>query len=492
MKKGILGILCLFLATWSQADAQNRFDALRFTTQNPTADAANAAAGGASVANFFGYGSIFQNPASLALADQSNVFLGLGIRDVSESATYLNTRRGYDDTQTAFSDVGFVYVFPTVQGSLVLGAGYNQLTHFNRAYRASAFNERSSITDYFFDNDFYFQTAFNAFAIEEDDFGLFPIFRLGLDDESFLGIQQTFNVTERGQLGEFTASLASEVVENLFVGASIGIPVGNYSYTRNFVERDVNFSYGPIETEINGNPFTIPAPDRVENVDRIDADITGFSARFGMIYRPIDNFSFGLSFTMPTRYNIDESYSVIIETIYEIAGRESDEFTGTNSYQIRTPSRLAFGLATHDLPVNLSFSAERVNYSRLQFRDLGDLGFEVEENDRIRDDFKDVFNFRLGATVDIHDTIRPSFGYAFMPAVSRDSENDVQIITGGLRIGVNQNFAIDLGVQYMFFDDEQVVYDFFDYQRADGRFTTENISSSVEKFNIMAGVSIRF
>jgi hypothetical protein len=185
MKKGIIGILCLFFISMTQADAQNRFDALRFTTQTPSADAANAAVGGASVANYFGYGSIFQNPASLALAKQSNVFLGLGIRDISESATYLNTRRGYDDTQTAFSDVGFVYVFPTVQGSLVLGAGYNQLTDFNRAYRASAFNERSSITDFFFDNDFYFQTAFNAFAIEEDDFGLFPLFRLGLDSDSF-------------------------------------------------------------------------------------------------------------------------------------------------------------------------------------------------------------------------------------------------------------------------------------------------------------------
>ena len=307
-----------------------------------------------------------------------------------------------------------------------------------------------------------------------------------------MGIQQTFNVTERGQLGEFTASLASEFVENLFIGATIGIPVGNYSYERNFVERDINFSYGPIETEINGQPFTIPAPDRIENIDRIDADITGFTARLGMIYKPIENFSFGLSYTMPTRYNIDESYSVFIETIYETAGRESDEFTGTNSYKVRTPSRLVLAAATHELPVNLSFSAERVANSRIQFRDLGDLSFEIEENDLIRDDFKDVFNLRFGASFDFNDSIRPSLGYTYMPAVSRVSQNDVQILSGGLRIGVNQNFAIDLGVQYMFFDDEQVVYDFFDYQRMDGSFATENISSSVEKLNIMAGVSIRF
>ncbi len=490
MRYAILVILGLFMIP-DLAQSQNRFDALRFSTQYPAGDAFTLSSGGSSSASFTGYGSALLNPATLGMAKSSSFNIGLGLRDISEDATYLGTTSSYDDSQTAFTNVGFVYAFPTVQGSLVFGGGYNQIADFNRAYRLNAFNDRSSITDLFFDNDFYFDTAFNAFAIEEDDFGVFPIFRDGLDT-NFFGVDQTATVTESGQLGEFTASIATEFVEGLYVGAMLGIPVGSYSYKRDFLERDTQGFYGPIDTFIDGEPFTIPAPDNVILQERIDADITGFSARIGAIYRFIPQLSLGISYSLPTQYNIEESYSVFIQTSYEQGGSESDELRGETSYKVKTPSRLNFGIATHDLPVNITASVERVGNSSIQFRDFGDLGLEVAENDAIRDDFKDVYNLRFGATLNISDVVQPSVGYAYLPAVSRSSNNDTQFVSGGVRIGVNQNLSLDFGLQYAFFDDEQTVYEFFDYQAADGSFQAERVRTSADRFHAVIGVNFRF
>lgn len=491
MKIIIAGILCLFLLDVGQLMAQNRYDALRFSTQYPVSDPANAATAGASSSSYLNYGSVLLNPAALSMARESEVSFGLGMRDVSEDAVYLNRRRTYDDTRFGITNAGYVYKFPTMQGSLVIGGGYNQLVNFNRAYRVNAFNPRSSITDFFFDNAFYYDVAFDAFAIEQDDFGEFPVFR-PFFDEPFAGIDQTANQIETGQIGEFSISVASEFVQNLHVGLTLGIPVGTYGYRLDFLERDTDFLHGPINTEIGGEPFTIPAVDNIVFNERVDADITGFSARAGLIYQPIPNLSVGFSYSMPTRYRIDESYSVNIETNYEDGGRESAELRGNHSYQIRNASRMNFGLSTHGLPVDLMASIERVGYSRMEFRDFGDLGEEIRLNDDIREDFRDVLNYRVGAVLNISDVVKPSIGYAFLPSASRSSDFDSQFITGGLRIGVNQNFSIDLALQYNIFDDEQVLYNFYDYSSDDGSFLNETVRSEVTRYHAMIGINLKF
>lgn len=484
---------CLLIAALGvsqAAEAQNRFDALRFSTQYPAGDAANIA-GSAAAATYIDYGSVLQNPATLGLAEHSSFNIGLGLRDVSEDADYLGSINSFDDTQTRFTNVGFAYALPTVQGSLVIGGGYNQTMDFNRAYRLNGFNRRSSITDLFFDNSFYFDTAFNAFAIEEDDFGQFPVFR-PFPEEPFQGISQTANVVERGQLGEFTLSLGTEFLPGMFVGATLGAPTGSYSYERNFLERDTEGLFGPLETEIDGQAFTIPAPDNVTLEETVDADITGFSARLGLLYEVLPFLNIGASYALPTRYSIDESFSVDIRTQYEDGEAEADGFNGENSYEIKTPSRLILGLATQNLPVNLSVSAERVGYGSIEFRDFGDLDFELQQNEAIREDFDDVINFRAGLSLDILDAAVPRIGYAYLPSASTTNDEPVQFLSGGLRLGVNQNFSLDIALQYAFFDDEQVVYEHFNYERNDGSFRQERVSTSVERFHAVVGANIRF
>jgi hypothetical protein len=117
-----------------------------------------------------GFSSYLENPASAALFRDSFGSFGLAVRNVDESSTFLGNRVSFDDNQLALSNLGFVYSFPTTQGSLVMGAGYSQHTFFNRAMSLSGRNEQTSITDAFkIPGSPYGDIAFDTYAIDYGD-----------------------------------------------------------------------------------------------------------------------------------------------------------------------------------------------------------------------------------------------------------------------------------------------------------------------------------
>src|SRR5699024_2015588 len=92
------------------------------------------------------------------------------------------------------------------------------------------------------------QAAYDAYAIDDvidanDNYiRSESIFRFPLG-ESYQGINQRFNMTERGTLGEYSAFIATELFRYLLVGVSIGVLSGDYSYDRPFMEIDAQGDY---------------------------------------------------------------------------------------------------------------------------------------------------------------------------------------------------------------------------------------------------------
>src|SRR5690606_34983810 len=142
-------IISFVLISGATLQAQNRFDALRYSQTSPGFDANSLSLSGASFARYNGFGSIYVNPAVAGLAPKSEFSLGLSSRSVSEETTYLNTLTKFDDQQTGISNLGYLFRFPTEAGSLVLGGGYNQIANFNRATSINPFNGDNSIVDYY-------------------------------------------------------------------------------------------------------------------------------------------------------------------------------------------------------------------------------------------------------------------------------------------------------------------------------------------------------
>jgi long-subunit fatty acid transport protein len=483
MKKIIsLGMLCLFIAGTTMA--QNRFDALRFSTIYPSQDAANLGLAGASAAGFHDLGSALQNPATLALARNNMFSFGIGARQVSEEAVFLNQTRNFDDSQTSISNIGFLYNVPTDVGALVFAGSYNQLVDFNRAYRFSGFNNTSSITDFYLISDFYGDTAFEAFAIDADEATgeEFSVLRL-FTDEPFDGITQSGRQIERGQLGEFGFSVATEFQENLFLGLTISLPLGSYSYRRIFLEEDLD--------NVHDNTRNSYDVDNIFSVDRINADISGYGARLGMVYRINPQFNIGLSYSTPMVLNIEESYRTRITTTFDNGDVFEGDLVGNVTYKVITPSRFVFGGSAFDLGiVDLHGSVEYVNYRGVKLRDLDD-AIEFEEEDRILEEFDNAFNVRLGAEFKIGDVLRPRVGLAFMPSPLKNVDIQKSFLTAGLGINAGPNFRIDLGLQYGVWEDENVFYNHFDYLGTGG-LRSVGATQTVDRVNFMLGMSLNF
>jgi len=302
---------CLAVGFTVQAGAQNVNDALLFSNQavqfGDQREIVNPVTGvmpGTAYAS--GFGSFLDNPASVALFDNSFGEFGLTYKSISEDATYLGTSRSFDDTQTKISNVGFIYSFPTTQGSLVIGAGYNQHSAANRALGINARNENSTITDQFkTPGNTYSDIAFDTYAIDYgDEFQDWDesILRIGFDQfGDYLGIRQQAEITERGNGGEYSAFVATEFLPNLMVGASVGILAGNFTYNRVFQEVDNfnDYNFAAIDSDEDGELDT--DIDTILLSDEVESRYSGFRGRVGAFYKITPFLNVGASYTLPSK-----------------------------------------------------------------------------------------------------------------------------------------------------------------------------------------------
>lgn len=475
MKPILLSALILFSAA-ATAVSQNLYDGLRYSQSYPLADPASMAMGGATTGLTADAGGFLVNPAGMALTGKSFFYFGLGNRDVTESATYLGNRSKFSDNQTGISNIGFIFKAPTQVGSLVMGAGYAQSMDYNRSFSVSGYNTATSITDFLVNStsDLYNGTAYDAWAIDQDAFGQFTVYD---GAGGFAGADQYVEYFERGQMGEYSLFFATEFQKNLFVGVSLGLPAGQYSYRRAFLEEDINNLYTTA-------PYDV---DAVTVEDKIDASIRGFNARIGMLYKPTDFAKISLSYTTPTRFEVSESYSTYIQTdfkTFDVDGNNSywAETPGEITYRVLSPSRLNAGVAFESGALTLAASVERLNYSAMEMSGFGVAG-DRDERRRIRREFTTANHLRLGASYKLGQNILRG-GYGIQQSPHRTEDLGAEFVSGGVTVDLGNDFALDLGMQYMTRTDKQALYN--------TGTVTETVSSKVGRFHTMIGFRVGF
>jgi len=478
IKSGILIFLAVFAFT-PETLAQNAFDALRFSRQQSGHDAATLALPGFGIANHSGIGSYIENPASMGLLPKSTVSFGAGLRQVNESTQFGSFNDNITESKAQISDVSVAYKMPTSRGSLVFGAGYNQIADFNRAVSVNAFNQRSTITDMFNQSDFFGDAAFNAFAIDSVGNTTQSVLRMG----EFQGIDQQAEIVESGRLGEIAAFVATEFQKNLFVGVSLGAIVGSYSFNQTFRESDLQNFY-------DGFNGTFDFNDMI-NQDNIDSDISGFSGRVGLIYKITPNISVGSSYRFRSNLQVDEDFSTTINTLFDNGDEFEDSFQGTNSYDVTIPARFNVGFSIAGLNgFTLAGGVEQVSYSQIEMSELGDERFELSENEFIEDSFKDVWNIKTSMIYQINSNVQARAGYAFNPSTRKNFDDSRQFFSGGLGIGLSQAMTLDVGAQYSTWDDQAVLYQFFPENSAQP--ISEIASEDISRLNVLVGLRYKF
>lgn len=460
-----------------------------------------------SVAVQNGFGSFLDNPASMALINKSYFNTGLVSNYSEQSNSYLGNNLTFDNNHTQFGNIGLIYSVPTERGSLVVGGGYTLNNQINRTSLLSGYNEQSTITDVFKNEaSDYNNIAFEAYAIDYADVEqttLESIFRIGFTPSNFPGIQQDAEIKQRGSIGEYSIFMASEIQKNLFLGASLGVTHGDYSYERYFLESDSEDAYNGdfIDTDSQGNGGTDVADVLLE--DQFDSKIVGTNIRAGLLYKLLTNLNIGASVLLPTKFVVTEDYYSEITTNLD-DGRTpfGDSYSGEFSYSVRRPGQLNLGMALEDLNgITISTALEMIDYRNTDIdltRD-NDLGFRdiaaLREQEAVFDslmnaDYNLVTNLKAGLKYKSYTGFEIRGGFGLFPGKSSNYSADKFVLSGGLGIPLSREIYLDITTQYTRWNDRSILYEYFDPQSGQERF--ESVDETISQINLMVGFKYRF
>lgn len=454
-----------------------------------------------------GLGSFLDNPASIALHQKSLGEFGMSFRNVGEDATYLGQSRALDDRQNNASNFGFIYSFPTVKGSFVIGAAYAQHSVYNRAVGFRAQNNNSTITDEFkTPGSPYQDIAFDTYATDYGD-GFEDwdesIFRIGFNNfGDFLGIRQQGEITQSGTSGEYSMFFATEVQKNLMVGASLGVLTGRYNYNRVFQEIDEGNIYDSSDfLDSSGDGVGDTDIDRITLDDRLKSNYSGFRARVGLLYRLNRHMNIGGSYTFRSTIEVNEIFDAELVTLFDNTSEFSASTDSEFSYKVSTPAKIGLGLGFNDfMGLSVSIATEYIDYSdtSIDFSESDLFESELIENDFISESYSSVWNFRIGTELKLSEELQIRAGYGYLPSKFLNGDDHRSLYSAGAGFSVTNNIRFQLAAQVEMWDEDSALYDYaqYDYSMLPEAppgvdFRSEEIRRSVERWNVMGTVSVR-
>jgi hypothetical protein len=157
MKRKIFGLVLsgIVLFSFSEALAQNYAEtALLFSRTRPGGSARIQALGGSQTALGGDYSSAASNPAGLGMFNRSEFTFSAGLGFHNMSSYYLDNSMSTSKTSLNIPGLSLVWHMPKESGSFLGGSfaiSVARTNDFNRETIYSAFNDQSSIIDYFID-----------------------------------------------------------------------------------------------------------------------------------------------------------------------------------------------------------------------------------------------------------------------------------------------------------------------------------------------------
>ena len=459
----------------SSAFAQYPEDALRLAMQGPGFSARSLGLGMTYTGIASDYSAAYSNPAGLGQMKRSEVSMGLSRYSYGNDASFMGNTTTFKNSTTDLNDLGLVYSFPTTQGSLVIAFGYGRTPLFTSGLSFKGNNPYSSMVP--------------SLDLELAD-SLYLDNRVNHTTEIQDSVQQRGIVLEDGGLNNWLISGAVEAAENLYVGATLNFVSGSYKYTRDYSEYD---AYNKYDYSRYGIDYALDHWNLLEN---LDGSISGFTARFGLLYKFSTHTRVGLNIKTPNHYTIEENYTVDGVSVFDVPDSYGDYqyawgFAGTSKYGVTTPFTFSGGFSVGGDDIMLASDIEFTDWTELQFTDTqGDPILEGYNTD-FKADYTSTLNFHVGAEVHIpQTTLRVRGGFAYLPSPKKTDPTsyDQKFITGGLGVLVAESFMIDVGFSHGFWETAHTNYQHYDINGNSLSETNEKITTN----NLMATISYRF
>jgi hypothetical protein len=502
IKVGILltGMLCSFQLTAQVSPGAFGYyeDALRYSSTNPGGSARIQALGGAQTALGGDVSSAYSNPAGLGFFNQSTFVGTTEMNFQTANLEYLGQSSRHTRSSFNINNLGVViektkgpYAEDKFKGGS-FGFSLTRTNDFQYNYGYEGFNDLNSIIDFFLqqsdgipesdiDNRGAVSLAYYNYLINPvpDEVAIYDSFVIGFP-------RQAEVIESRGSQYQLSASYGANYDDKIYFGAGVGIPI--LGQTINKIYREDSFEFFDEET---GEWVADDAINDIILEESLRTDGIGINGTFGVIYRPVNLFRIGLSYTTPTIMSMsDESTSTLVTNYNEYYFAPEDTVLGNifsqgeiivSNYTLTTPGRLNAGVALF-LGKNgfITGDIEFVNYrgAKLSSNDFSTSG----DNETIENLYTNVINYRLGAEMRF-DAVRIRGGYSYMtdPVANRTFDGSVNSYSAGLGYRA-QNYFVDLT-----FVNRSNNQQYAPYSLADGSQPVAEISNRVSSFLLSVG-----
>ncbi|MGI6074107.1 MAG: OmpP1/FadL family transporter [Fermentimonas sp.] len=482
MKK-ITNILFMMLLSAGFVFGQSEVDALRYSREDLYGTARSMGMAGAFGALGGDITGVSINPAGIGVYRSSEVVGTLNLSNERSSVGGINN----NETTFDMDNLGFVGYFPTrnsVMPVFNFGFSFNRLKSFDRSISATG-SPRSTMMDYiadwsagvkegnlmmgedmpdpFYDQPWLSVLGFNSWLMFLDE---------GTDDRYHAtpvpgNAVNRIESKESGYMDNYDFTVGTTIDNVLNLGISLSVKNISYNLRSDYYE-DFN----------NQGGYTM--------TNWLSSSGAGVGAKFGAIYRPINELRIGLAYHTPFWYSISESYEAQVDDDmgafvkdldpeYEKGVVNSGSFS--NDYDFRTPGKFVASVATVLGGRFIgSLDYELMNYANMKLSVPSGSGDQRDwydvDNEYISEDFKPTSTVKVGMEYRFTPSIYGRLGYAWMQNPYKDEfknsgdafipnsntiyrmEGDANYFTGGMGFRLSRNFFLDMALVYKTQTDE--------------------------------------
>ena len=375
MKKIKIAACLLLLGGFvGEGKAQNDADLLRYSMLNPIGTARFNAMGGAFGALGANFTALSTNPAGIGFYTRHEISLTGGWLSQNASSEYYGDNNSIDGSRGLMPQGGGVFCFnsnyPERAWKFHAAFGANRLKDFNNNVYSRGINTESSYMEYV------------AGSSSGYDFGLSDqntahmgnlAYQTGLldytDTVNFLygtflgkGLEQRHILRERGNITEMVFSFGGNWRDKLYFGATLGVPIVNYSQESVVSETDAGNS-GVLDYSFRSYEYQ----------QDMDVSGSGINLKLGLIYKPVHFFRVGVAFHTPTHYWLRENTTVSLNT--EMARWYGDSYLpNAASYGYTDSYEVIFLIKNFGA---VAIEGELTDYRTMRL-DVGDLDYESD------------------------------------------------------------------------------------------------------------------
>jgi len=337
-------LILVFLSFAFTLRAQSDVDALRLSLQYNTGNARNLGVGNTMGSVGGDISNINTNPAGLGRISTTEFNITPAVTIFNSSSEYIGNK--LEDTKLKFNLYNIGAVFGSKYGKtdskfgkIRFGISFNNIANLNQNFYMSGYNQHNSLVDRYYEqfldnatttNDLENMYPFGASLAYATDLIYFDTLDNGMYSALNNGnVQQDIIIQRKGSLNEAAFALASNYNNKISFGATIGMPILNFTETTKHKETD------KFDSSFNFNFF--------EQTNTYKMSGVGVNLKLGILAQPTKNVRLSLAFHTPSILFIDDAFNNKIDADYNTYTADATSPDGLVEYNLRLPWKLLTG-----------------------------------------------------------------------------------------------------------------------------------------------------